>query len=235
MSDQHGSTAEFTTAIGAYGVELEPSEISQLSKYLDLLYVANERMNLTGVRDRDLAWMRHIFDALTLVPILQQSQARSVVDVGSGGGIPGLILAIVMPDVQFTLVESTGKKAQFLREASDALELKNVRVLAERAEILGAGNLREVIDVVVSRAVSRLPSLLEYCLPMVRQGGHFVAIKGEQAGAEVAASTHALGELRGVVVEQIRTPTGTLVVIEKTGKTPKRYPRAPGEPERQPL
>ncbi len=227
--------AQFKEAVSAYGIELDPSEVAALSKYLDLLYEANERMNLTGVKDRGAAWMKHIFDGLTLVPILQQAEARSVVDVGSGGGLPGLVLAIVLAKIQFTLVESTGKKARFLQETAAKLGLENVRVLTERAEVLGAGTLRESVDVVVSRAVARLPVLLELCLPLVRTGGHFVAIKGEQAAAEVASSVHALGELRGVVVDQIRTPTGTLVVVEKTGKTPRRYPRAAGEPLRRPL
>ncbi|MSR44480.1 MAG: 16S rRNA (guanine(527)-N(7))-methyltransferase RsmG [Phycisphaerales bacterium] len=234
-AQSNGPTDEFRAAIHAYGIEVESSELVLLTRYLDLLYAANERMNLTGIRDRTVAWMRHIFDALTLLPTLQQSEARSVVDIGSGGGIPGLILAIVMPSVEFTLVESTGKKARFLEETASQLGLSNVRVRCQRAEVLGAKELREVIDVVVSRAVARLPILLELSLPMVRHGGIFIAVKGEQAAAEVAASVHALGELRGVVVEQLRTPTGTLVIVEKSGKTPNRYPRAVGEPERLPL
>ena len=149
--------------------------------------------------------------------------------------MPGLVLAVVLPEVEFTLVESVGKKARFLEECAAALGCTNVRVRQVRAEALGAKDLRECIDVVVSRAVARLPILLELCLPMVRTGGLFVAIKGEQAAGEVAASAHALGELRGIVIDQTRTPTGTLVVVEKSGKTPKRYPRAAGEPERSPL
>ena len=232
MTDQ---PAEFSEAMSAYGIELDGGELEKLDQYLTLLYAANERMNLTGVRDREAAWMRHIFDSLTLLPILQQAEARTVVDVGSGGGLPGLVLAAVLPAVEFTLVESVGKKARFLDEAATALGCSNVRVRQVRAETLGAKELRECVDVVVSRAVARLPILLELCLPLVRTGGLFVAIKGEQAAAEVAASVHALGELRGVIVDQVRTPTGTLVVVEKTGKTPKRYPRTAGEPERSPL
>lgn len=227
--------AEFTEAMQTQGIELDAGELDKLAHYLTLLYAANERMNLTGVRDRTSAWMRHIFDSLTLLPILQQAEARTVVDVGSGGGLPGLVLAAVLPDVEFTLVESIGKKARFLQETAAAMGCHNVRVRSVRAETLGAKELRECIDVVVSRAVARLPILLELCLPMVRTGGFFVAIKGEQAAAEAAASVHALGELRGVIVDQTRTPTGTLVIVEKTGKTPKRYPRAAGEPERSPL
>ncbi len=232
MTDQ---PAEFSEAMSAYGIELDGGELEKLDQYLTLLYAANEKMNLTGVRDRQSAWMRHIFDSLTLLPILQQKEAATVVDVGSGGGMPGLVLAVVLPEVEFTLVESVGKKARFLEECAAALGCTNVRVRQVRAEALGAKDLRECIDVVVSRAVARLPILLELCLPMVRTGGLFVAIKGEQAAGEVAASAHALGELRGIVIDQTRTPTGTLVVVEKSGKTPKRYPRAAGEPERSPL
>ncbi len=226
---------EFSSAIAAQGIELEPGDLERLAHYLRLLYAANGRMNLTAVPAGADAWMRHIFDSLTLLPLVQQAEAKSVVDVGSGGGVPGLVLAAVVPTVEFTLVESVGKKARFLEETASSLACTNVRVRQVRAETLGAGDLRECVDLVVSRAVARLPILLEYCLPMVRTGGLFVAIKGEQAGAEVAASVHALGELRGVVVDQTRTPTGTLVVIEKTGKTPRRYPRAAGEPQRAPL
>ncbi len=233
MSDQ--TSTAFTQALAAHGIELEPGDLDRLAHYLRLLYEANEQMNLTAVPRGDDAWMRHIFDSLTLLPLMQQSEARTVVDVGSGGGVPGLVLACVLPSVEFTLVESVGKKARFLEASASALGCATVRVRQVRAETLGAGDLRECIDCVVSRAVARLPILLEYCLPMVRTGGLFVAIKGEQAAAEVAASTHALGELRGVVVDQARTPTGTLVVVEKTGKTPRRYPRAAGEPQRSPL
>ncbi len=226
---------EFFEQLRASAVELEPDDLARCTRYLELLYSANERMNLTGVRDPAAAWMRHIFDSLTLLPFLLECNAQRVADIGSGGGVPGLVLAAVLPDVDFTLVESVGKKARFLDETARAMGLTRVRVRQERAEVLGAGDLRECMDVVLGRAVARLPALLEYMLPMVKPEGIAIAVKGEQAATEVAESVRALGELRGRVVEQKRTPTGTLIIIEKTGRTPKRYPRAAGEPEKFPL
>jgi 16S rRNA (guanine(527)-N(7))-methyltransferase RsmG len=141
--------------------------------------------------------------------------------------MPGLVLACVMPDADFTLVESVGKKARFLDDAARALGLRNVRVEQRRAEDLGQDHrsTRERFDAATSRAVARLPLLLELCLPLVRPGGVMLTIKGEQAAAEVAESAFELGELRGAVVDQVRTPTGTVVVIEKTGRTPRTWPR----------
>ncbi|NBX36016.1 MAG: 16S rRNA (guanine(527)-N(7))-methyltransferase RsmG [Planctomycetes bacterium] len=222
-------------ALTAFGIDLSTDELDRLARFLELLLDANTRMNLTAVRDVDAAWMRHVFDALTLLPILQQADARRVADVGSGGGVPGLVLAVVWPQATHLLIETTGKKAAFLRGAADALSLRSVEVRSERAESLGRGPLRETIDVVTARAVARLPILLELCLPLVREHGHMVTIKGAQASAEVAESARALGTLRGAVTDSIRTPTGTVLVIEKVGKTPRRYPRGAGEPQKSPL
>lgn len=222
-------------ALADFGIEISADELNRLARFLDLLLDANTRMNLTAVRDVDAAWMRHVFDALTLLPILQQADARRVADVGSGGGVPGLVLAIVWPQATHLLIESTGKKAAFLRSTADALSLRSVEVRSERAESLARGPLRESMDVVTSRAVARLPILLELCLPLVREHGHMVTIKGEKAAAEVTESVRALGTLRGAVTDCIRTPTGTVVVIEKVGKTPRRYPRPAGEPQKSPL
>jgi 16S rRNA (guanine527-N7)-methyltransferase len=222
-------------ALVDFGIEVSTEEMERLQRFLELLLDANTRMNLTAVRDMDNAWMRHIFDALTLLPILQQTDAQRVADVGSGGGVPGLVLAIVWPQATHLLIESTGKKAVFLRSAADALALRSVEVRSERAESLARGPLRESFDVVTSRAVARLPILLELCLPLVRDRGHMVTIKGEKAADEVNASARALGTLRGAVTDSIRTPTGTLIVIEKVGKTPRRYPRGAGDVQKSPL
>ena len=227
--------AEFAQALRDAGIELDSGDEARLTRYLHLLYAANEHMNLTAVRDPAAAWMRHIFDGLTPLPILTQADAKRVADIGSGGGIPGLVLACVLPEVEFALIESVGKKARFLEETARALGLSKVRVSNARAEALGRGELRDRMDVVVSRAVGRLPILLEFALPMVREGGVFVAIKGEQAAEELLTATRALGFLKGALVETRRTPTGTLVIIEKTAPTPRRYPRPVGEAAKSPL
>jgi 16S rRNA (guanine527-N7)-methyltransferase len=148
-------------------------------------------------------------------------------------------LAIVMPDVQFTLVEATGKKAKFLEQTAQALDLHNVTIVNERAETLGRdhhpGGHREQYDAVIARAVGKLPVLLELTVPLAKIGGHVLAMKGERAAEEIAEAKQALHLLHAHVVDSHQTPTGTIVVIEKQRKTPRTYPRLPGEPKRSPL
>jgi 16S rRNA (guanine527-N7)-methyltransferase len=226
-----GPAPELLAGLASRGIELEAGDIARLSRFLDLLEEANARFNLTAIRDRAQAWERHIADSLELLPYLASVQAEGerlrVADVGTGGGMPGLVLACVMPDADFTLIESVGKKARFLADAARDLGLRNVRVEQRRAEDLGQDHhaTRERFDAVTSRAVARLALLLELCLPLVRPGGVMLTVKGERAAAEVAESSYELGELRGAVVDQVRTPTGTIVVIEKTGRTPRTWPR----------
>jgi 16S rRNA (guanine527-N7)-methyltransferase len=157
------------------------------------------------------------------------------VDVGSGGGLPALPLAIALPDHQFTLLESIGKKARFLSDVSAELGLRNVQVVETRAESYGQEAGRERFDIATSRAVSRLPVLLELTLPLVRVGGLKLALKGEQAEQELAEAKRALALLGGAVNGLRRTKTGTIVTIDKLHPTPAKYPRRPGEPKRAPL
>jgi 16S rRNA (guanine527-N7)-methyltransferase len=228
--------AEAVRVAEGHGIALEGALADQLSAYLDLLLATNAEFNLTAVTNRDDAWLKHIADSLSLVPELRTfASDAQVIDVGSGGGLPGLPLSIALPDMRFTLLESTGKKAAFLQETARKLKLANVRVVTERAETFGQGKGRESFDVATSRAVSRLPVLLELTLPLVRVGGASLAIKGEQAEAEVAESAHALSVLFGVVRLVRRTPTGTVVRVDKRLQTPRAYPRRNGEPKRHPL
>jgi 16S rRNA (guanine527-N7)-methyltransferase len=203
-------------------------------RYLELLLAQNQAFNLTAITDPEEAWTKHIEDSLSLLPDLEDVRG-ALVDVGSGGGLPAIPLAIARPDLQFTLVESTAKKARFLAECTHTLGLQNVRVESERAEILGRSPLRESFDAATSRACARLPVLLELCLPLLKVGGRKLAIKGEQAALEVTEATRALALLHGKVTSTRRTETGTIVRIEKHGTTPARYPRRPGEPKRAPL
>jgi len=229
---------EFFTRAAQLGIEFDPGDIDKLSRYLGLLLQTNTRFNLTAITDPSEAWMRHIFDSLTLVPYVISLEAKTVIDVGSGGGLPGIPLAIVLPEKQFTLLEATGKKARFLQDAVNKLEIPNVRVINERAEMVGADHKsghREQYDIVIARAVGRLPVLLELTVPLAKVGGHVLAMKGERAAEEIADAKQALYLLHAQVTDTIATPTGTLVIIEKMRKTPRTYPRAPGEPKRSPL
>ncbi len=224
-------------ALRANGIELEPRDPELLRAYLQALLEANERFNLTAITEPLEMWTRHVQDSLTLVPFLVSAGAAKVIDVGSGGGLPGLPLAIVLPAVQFTLLESTGKKAAFLEETARALGLANVRVLNDRAETAGQDHHthRAAYDAVVSRAVGKLNVLAELTIPFAKEGGHVLAIKGAQAPEEVEEAKQALYKLHSSVVDLHKTPTGTVVVIEKARTTPRSYPRLPGEPKRKPL
>jgi 16S rRNA (guanine527-N7)-methyltransferase len=218
-------------------VAFDPGDMETLGLYLALLFDANTRFNLTAIRTPEEAWTRHILDSLTLVGPLVSLDATTVIDIGSGGGIPGIPLAIVLPNIQFTLVEATGKKAKFLEEAVRRLQLRNVSVMCERAETIGQDHKhhREHYDVVLARAVGKLPVLLELTVPLAKVGGHVLAMKGERAEREIIEARQALHLLHARVAETLMTPTGVIVVVEKQRKTPRAYPRPPGEPKRAPL
>lgn len=220
----------------AFGFAFDAGDIKRLGSYLAMLLEANTRFNLTAITDPDGAWIKHIFDSLTLLPYIASAGATRVIDVGSGGGLPGLPLAIAMPTVQFTLLEATGKKAGFLGDVAGTIGLSNVEIINDRAETLGRdSHHREHYDVVVARAVGRLATLLELTVPLAAVGGHVLTIKGRKATQEISDAKKALHLLHCSVVETSRTPTGTIVVIKKLRGTAKRYPRRPGEPKRAPL
>ncbi len=229
--------AEFLSRVELLGIALDDGDIERLARYLHLLLDANRRFNLTAITDPAEAWTRHMLDSLTLVPLIVSAEATEIIDVGSGGGLPGIPLAIVMPDVRFTLLEATSKKARFLQETIAALGLTNARVVSERAEIVGQDHThhREHYDIVIARAVGRLPVLLELTVPLAKVGGLVLAMKGAQAEAEIAEAKQTLHLLHSHVIDRRVTQTGVIVVIEKQRKTPRLYPRAPGEPKRSPL
>lgn len=227
----------------ALGLSFAPGDVERLGRYLGLLLDANTRMNLTAIRDAEEAWDKHIYDALTLVPVLAEVKTEadgspSVMDVGSGGGIPGLVLACVMPAVRFTLLDATGKKCAFLEEAAGKLGLENVTVVHDRAERAGRyseGPERARHDAVISRAVGRMAMLLELTVPLARVGGLIVLTKGQKADEELAEAKKALHMLHAAHAGTMDTETGRIVVIEKLRESPKMYPRADGEPKRAPL
>ena len=232
---------EVRAAIEALGVELETEDAPRLQAYLQLLLEENRRINLTAIRDPVAAWRRHVLDALSLVGPLASVAASldrpmRLADLGSGGGVPGLVLACVMPEVEFTLVEATGKKARFLERAAATLELSRVSVVAERAEALGHDpSHRERFDAVLARAVGPLRVLLELAMPLCRVEGVLLAVKGERATEEIEAARKALHALHAGVAATLPTETGTIVVVEKRRATPRRYPRPPGTPANRPL
>ena len=232
--------ASFTTATQQLGLDITPDQQDALAAYLDLLLTANEQFNLTAIRNPEEAWQRHILESLALLPHLDENVC-TLADVGSGGGLPGLPLAIMRPDLQICLIESIGKKAQFLDTACRELGLPHVRVLNQRAEILGQDPaFRETFDVVTAKAVSALPVLLELCIPLLRVNGILLAFKGQKHLEEIKAAQHALERLRAMLLRCAplcpeQNTESVLLAIEKRGATPKAYPRLPGVPGKIPL
>jgi 16S rRNA (guanine527-N7)-methyltransferase len=229
----------WTELAAAAGLSLPEERQQLLDRYLDLLLEANAVMNLTRIDDRAGAEVGHIADSLTLLPHLPPGPHR-LVDVGSGGGVPGLPLAIARPDVQITLVEATQKKAAFLTRTAAALGLANVKVLAERAETVAHGPLRESFDVAVARAVGVLNLLAEWCVPMVRKGGKLLAMKGARIVEELPAAEKALRILAcgPAIVHAVKLPGAehhVIVEIPKLGRTEPRYPRPASQAKNKPL
>jgi 16S rRNA (guanine527-N7)-methyltransferase len=219
------------------GIAFDDGDMTKLGHFLDLLLETNRSFNLTAIKEPSEGWTRHILDSLSLLPVLSKEEAKHVIEIGSGGGLPGIPLAITMPETTFVLVEATGKKADFLRSVVTELELDNVTVANARAEDLGtkSGGFRDAADAVVARAVGPLNVLLELTVPFAKVGGVVVAIKGEQSQDEIEHARKALHVLHAEVESATRTTTGTIVVIRKNDHTPVKYPRIPGEPKRDPI
>lgn len=228
---------QFDQLVADLGIAFDDGDMQQLGDYLDLLLETNKQFNLTAIKSAEEAWTRHILDSLSLIPHLTRENVQNVIDVGSGGGLPGIPLAITMPEVTFTLVETTQKKALFLSNVVQQLGLDNVTVIAERAENLATkdGGFRDIADAVIARAVGPLNVLLELTIPFAKVDGVLLAIKGERAPIEIEDARKALHILKAEIESSERTTTGTVLTIRKVEPTPKKFPRLAGEPKRLPI
>ena len=226
------------------GVELDASQLDRFEAFYREMVAWNRSINLTSVTGYEEVQIRHFLDSLSVSAAIPAGMLRgaSVLDVGSGAGMPGVPLAIAWSGLSVTLLEATGKKAAFLRRLVDNLCLPSVDVLTGRAETLAHDvRLRERFDVVVSRAVAKLPVLVELTLPFCRVGGLVVAQKALGAGQEIEDARPAVAILGGKLreVTPVTAPESDvrrlLVRIDKASPTPSRYPRRPGIPAKRPL
>lgn len=229
-------------AAALLGLIVTPEQEAQFDQYARELAVWNAHTNLTAIIDPEAVRVRHFLDSLTVLNAVPMTPGLRVIDVGTGAGFPGLALKLVAPEIHLTLLEATGKKVTFLQHLIDQFGLENVTNLHARAEDAAHDETqREAYDVVLARAVARLPALLEYLLPFATVGGVCVAMKGRTAQAEAEDSAHALAVLGGRMkgIETFHLPgvdePHHLVLVEKTAPTPREYPRKPGIPTRQPL
>lgn len=226
-------------------VPLSAESVQAFSSYAALLREWNRKMNLTNIVDEEGIAMRHFIDSLTLVADLEKEAdtkgGLSLLDVGTGAGFPGIPLKIAMPALEVTLLDSLQKRVRFLEQVCDTLNLSGIRVIHARAEDLGKSKIyREQFDVVTARAVAALPVLSEYCIPFVKPGGVFLAMKGH-GEKESEEARGAIVRLGGTVeaVRQFTLP-GTdmersVISVRKIRQTPPRYPRKAGQVQKNPL
>lgn len=229
-------------AADLFDITLTPEQTAAFDRYARELVQWNAHTNLTTITDPDAIPIRHFLDSLSVAQATPFLDGLHLIDVGTGAGFPGLPLAIALPGIQVTLLESTGKKVQFLDHLIHTLDLPNAVTCNARAEDAGQdSNHRARYDLAVARAVAHLPALLEYLLPLVKIGGHAIAMKGTTAHAEATDSHHALKTLGGALdcIETVTLPgvddPHHLVIVRKSAPTPDQYPRRPGVPTRRPL
>lgn len=220
------------------GPSLSEAQRATITRVLELL--ARERASVSSVTDPDRAWKVHVADSLTGLEVEDLRQARRIADIGSGAGFPGLPLAVALPAAQLDLVESVGRKCEFIQRVIDAAGIDNARVLNVRSEDLAQADGREAYDAVTARAVGRLSTLAELASPLLREGGLLVAWKGrrdadEEAQAEQAAEALAM---RPEAILPVGPYAGSehrhLHILRKIGSTPEDLPRRPGVAKKRP-
>lgn len=230
------------------GLPLSVQQLNAFQLYYEELVEWNGRFNLTAITEYEQVQIRHFADSLSCLVAIRQErpvpEGRGLrcIDVGSGAGFPGIPIKIYCPQMKVVLLEATGKKVDFLQHVIARLGLKEIDVIKARAEELAnEAAHREQYDLVVARAVAELPVLAEYTLPFCRLGGMVIAQKGARAQEEAQLAQHAVsmlgGQMRRVIPIELRglAEARNLVVIDKTARTPAKYPRRPGMPAKYPL
>lgn len=214
----------------------------QLIRYMEEILERNQYINLTAITDRKEFIQKHYMDSWLCVTSEEFRKARTIIDVGTGGGFPGVPLAICFPEKQFTLIDSLNKRIKIINELCDSLGITNVEAIHGRAEELARQKgMRDTYDLCVSRAVANMSTLCEYCLPFVTVGGSFIAYKGPDCQDELNAAGKGIKELSGKLL-RVETPqiagapfAHKLIYIEKVKGTISKYPRKAGTPSKEPI
>lgn len=224
-----------------YSILLSNAQIDKFSQYARLLAEWNEKINLTAITDPEGIVIKHFLDSLSIAELIPD-ETKTLIDVGTGAGFPGIPLKVIRDNLKVTLLDSLDKRVKFLNEICSNLMLKDIVSVHGRAEDFGVDKkYRERFDFVTARAVANLPVLLEYCLPFVSIGGMFIAMKGPDAKEELKESQKALDILGGEIedVKIFTLPNSDieryLILIKKCRHTPTNYPRKSGKPTKQPI
>lgn len=234
---------QFVAALLEKGIKLDENQLAQFERYYNELITWNERMNLTAITEKNEVYLKHFYDSISAAFYFSlKEQPLNIVDVGAGAGFPSIPLKICFPNLKITIVDSLNKRITFLNALAEALSLTNVSFYHARAEDFGRRKEhREKYDVAIARAVARLPVLSELCLPLVKKNGVFLAMKGSSGEEELNEAKKAISLLGGSVQEinQFQLPNDegdrSVIIIDKIKNTPKKYPRKPGIPNKQPI
>ena len=233
---------KFIENIKNIGIELSDNQLQLFNKYYELLVEKNKVMNLTAITEYQEVLTKHFLDSLTLIKVIDINNVDSVIDVGTGGGFPGIPLKIAFPHLKITLLDSLNKRVNWLNEVVVELGLDNINAIHGRAEEFGQNTqYREKYDLCVSRAVANLATLSEYCIPFVKKDGYFVSYKAATANDEMKAADKAIGLLGGKIEEvcsfnlEDTDMERNLIKIKKIKNTAKKYPRKAGLPSKEPI
>lgn len=233
---------QFIEALKVKGIELTNVQIAQFKTYYELLVEWNEKMNLTAITDLEGVYLKHFYDSISASFYFDFSKVTTVCDVGAGAGFPSIPIKICFPHLQVTIVDSLNKRITFLNHLSEQLNLDHVEFVHSRAEEFGQNlKYREKFDVATARAVARLSVLSEFCLPLVKKGGNFLALKAAAGPEELKDSKKAITTLGASLKEDfsyqlpIEESERTIYIFDKIKETPKKYPRKPGVPNKSPI
>ena len=232
----------FTDLLNECKISLSDRQLEQFNKYYEMLIERNKVMNLTAITEYNDVVIKHFIDSLSLNRVMELDRDLSLIDMGTGAGFPGIPLKIAFPKLNIVLLDSLNKRVGFLNDVIKELELDGIKAIHGRAEDFGKDlAYRENFDLCVSRAVARLSSLAEYCIPYVKEGGYFVPYKAGNMMEELQESSKAIHVLGGKLIktESFILPESdierTLILIKKERKTPKAYPRSAGKPTKEPI
>ncbi|MCB2313141.1 16S rRNA (guanine(527)-N(7))-methyltransferase RsmG [Clostridium tagluense] len=224
------------------GLEFNEKKYEQFMRYKDLIQEWNEKVNLTAIKEDEEIVKKHFIDSIKVFKFKELKSAKNIIDIGTGGGFPGIPMNLIKPEINIVLLDSLNKRINFLNEVIKELQLKNIKAIHGRAEDFAQEKqYREKFDVAVSRAVANLTVLSEFCIPYVKVGGYFVAMKGPAVEEEIKSSKNAIRMLGGHIehIEKVQIEDSdfnhNLVIIRKIAETHKKYPRKAGMVTKNPL
>lgn len=229
----------FIEEVEKLGIKLSKNQLEQLEEFYELLIDYNEKVNLTRITEKEDVYLKHFYDSLTLIKAIDLNKGLTLCDVGTGAGFPGIVLKICFPQLKITLVETLQKRVRFLYLVKEKLNLKDLFICKERAEIFARNN-RNKYDIVTSRAMARLNILNEMCIPLVKVNGYFIPMKGSIEG-ELEESSNSIKELNSELENvisftlPIENSIRNLVIIKKIGDNKSKYPRNFNEIKNNPL